>query len=607
MDERELEQDSPGHPIRRSWLGYLAIALLIPVAVSLTAPRTAADDEGQQAARFASEIAVDVVTVDVVVTDRRDRPILDLERGDFEVFEDEKRMEITNFLAVVPPAPADARPARTPEAEPPAAKEGEEPRGPEGSRYLMLYVDHVFMHSQSLRRLRPRIQDFIRDQVPEGTWLALVSYDGAVDVRVPFTKDRERMIEILETEFSRAGHADLMESFEGMQLESWIWGQSVAAGDPDLAALVAEERQASLDALAEDYRSLIRRSWRSLQFFVDSCAGLPGRKVILHISDGVPYRPDHWNSPGRNTSGVGNRAPRPESFPRELSDVVAHAASLGVTIHTVYGEGGSRGQATGQVISPEVSGRVAAGTADLIREQRFNTQVNTTSTLQILAEGTGGVAVLKPTAENLEPLGTDVRAFYSIGYRPPTPGDGARHAIKVEVKRKGARVRHRESYIALAPRELVAAKTLSALVVPETDNPLGIEWVVTAPGRAEGDSFILPIDVLLPSRSLSLQPSGDSWVGHLRVYVVSMDLTGTIGPFVDTLFPVSMPEPPEHGSEVVYRMPVEVALARGQHTVAVTVLDELSGLSSSSAVVLVVDGTGGVWRVVKKIEPAAFP
>ena len=73
-----------------------------------------------------------------------------------------------------------------------------------------------------------------------------------------------------------------------------------------------------MDALAEDYRSLTRRSWRSLQFFVDSCAGLPGRKVILHISDGVPFRPDHWNSPGRNTSGIGDGAPRPESFPREL-------------------------------------------------------------------------------------------------------------------------------------------------------------------------------------------------------------------------------------------------------------------------------------------------
>jgi len=50
---------------------------------------------------------------------------------------------------------------------------------------------------------------------------------------------------------------------------------------------------------------------------------------------------------------------------------------------------------------------------------------------------------------------------------------------------------------------------------------------------------------------------------------------------------------------------MEVALTKGQHTVAVTLLDELSGLSSTSSMLLVVDGTGGVWRLVRKVDPAA--
>ena len=58
-----------------------------------------AQDTPPPTARFSSEVSVEVVTVDVVVTDKKGKPIVGLDRGDFKVFEDGVEMEITNFYA----------------------------------------------------------------------------------------------------------------------------------------------------------------------------------------------------------------------------------------------------------------------------------------------------------------------------------------------------------------------------------------------------------------------------------------------------------------------------------------------------------------------------
>src|SRR5260370_40214425 len=44
-----------------------------------------------------AHVDVNVVNVDVTVTDRSGKPIMDLTRDDFQIFEDGKPMKVTNF------------------------------------------------------------------------------------------------------------------------------------------------------------------------------------------------------------------------------------------------------------------------------------------------------------------------------------------------------------------------------------------------------------------------------------------------------------------------------------------------------------------------------
>ena len=393
----------------------------------------------------------------------------------------------------------------------------------------------------------------------------------------------------------------MMDGIENMMLRSWVQAEdAVAGGDPAMIAAVAADRQASLDALTEDYRSLIRMTWRNFQYFVDSFAAVPGRKIIFHISDGIPYRPDHWNNPGSATAT--GRNVRPEGSPRELSDVIAHASTLGVTIHTIYGEGGSRGMASGTAISPEISGSVAFRNSDMIRAQQTNTYFNTTTTLQAMAEGTGGMSVLKPTDATLAPLGADVKTYYSLGYRPPHPGDGKAHKIDVRVDRKKTKVRHRTRYIALSARDRVAAQTLATLVLPEVDNPLNISWAVPQPGTPEGDEIRVAFQVLLPSDGLAFKPVGETWAGRVRVFMVTANLERELSPLIEMVYPIEIANLPGEGNQFVFHIPMEITLPPGQHTVAVTVLDEISGISSSIPTDVLFDRSGGVWELIEE-EP----
>jgi VWFA-related protein len=607
MKDEMLPRDRmPFATVSRSWPpATVVVAALLMCGICLRA-----QEIGRSPTQFTGQVRVDVVTVDVVVTDRKGRPVTDLDTSDFRVLEDGVEMDITNFLAVqeASHAPDAEGPRKTQVRVAPSSVVPVEVSRASRERYLAIYVDHMFIRTQSLRRLAPLLQRFVREEVPEGTHMMLAGYDGSVKIRVPFTDDVQQIVRALEDEARHAGGANMADATEFLGLEAWAWAESVAldaaGGSGEAAAealaMVEEERQAALDALAENYQATIRRSWSHLQFFVDSFAALPGRKVIVHVSDGVSYRPDYWNSPASSSIGRSAATPNWASLSRALAAVISHASTLGVTIHSVYGEAGSRGVSSGSAIHPSVSGRVAAGRSDLLRQQQFNMEANALATIQMMSLGTGGLTVIKPTVETMAPLGTDVRSYYSIGYRPPSPGDGKAHKIEVEVARKKVRIRHRSDYVALSERDRVAAQALASLAMPDAENSLHIAWQVPTPGQPTGDLFRVPLYVQVPSDRLALLPDGESWRGSVRLFAVASDLEGGLAPVFEKSVPINVNQPVYGESRLTFNLQARIDLAPGQHTVAVTVFDELAGIASTEVGEMVVDSSGGVWRVIER-------
>lgn len=60
----------------------------------------AADNVGSQRQGQTFRSGVDLIEVDVIVTDQRGKPVLGLARSDFEIFEDGQPVEIASFQAI---------------------------------------------------------------------------------------------------------------------------------------------------------------------------------------------------------------------------------------------------------------------------------------------------------------------------------------------------------------------------------------------------------------------------------------------------------------------------------------------------------------------------
>src|SRR3954454_11087885 len=164
---------------------------------------------GQKAAAAASKdpngfietVNVGVVNVDVYVTDKKGNPVSGLTEGDFQIFENGRPIEITNFYAVsggkatTPPAElaaAAAAPPAAPEAgaPPPGVQDLDKVQTPEEQRLrLVVYIDNYNLQPFDRNRVMRELRAFIGNKLGRDDQLMLVTYDREVHVRRTFTSD----------------------------------------------------------------------------------------------------------------------------------------------------------------------------------------------------------------------------------------------------------------------------------------------------------------------------------------------------------------------------------------------------------------------------------
>ena len=129
----------------------------LALAATLAAAAGAQEREPPQGADFGESIEVEVVNVDVVVTDKGGRRVLDLGRDDFELLVDGKKVAIEYFAAPRPGTASPAAPAAAPEAAPaPAAGN------------LLVFVDQSALDSRASSTLIDGIRAFVMTRAQDG-------------------------------------------------------------------------------------------------------------------------------------------------------------------------------------------------------------------------------------------------------------------------------------------------------------------------------------------------------------------------------------------------------------------------------------------------------
>ncbi len=534
--------------MRRS--AALSLLLLPLLSLPALAPRVSAADPPPGEV-FSESIDVDVVSVDVFVTDRSGKPVRDLGRDDFELRVDGRPVAITNFSGSgAAPAAAAAGGAAAPSpAAPPAGGSvpAGGPRNGERPLTLALFLDDSNLSVNGRNPALQRLESFFRG-LGRRDRVMIARYDGGnVELSLPPAGDPEAVVAELRRAMGRNSHGTVHSNDWAKALQDY-YDALERHSPPEVDEALVRLRMLSLRREGESHHMLV-----TLASFVDALAGMPGRKAVLYLSGTVNV-----------ASG--------DSAIRELAE---RANAAGVTL---YGLGAQDDYASILIGTTSLSDVVIPAwlVADLNADW-FSRQ------LQEIVGPTGGFAAVDPSRPTLvlDRIRADFSSYYSLGFSPAAPHDGRRHALAVRVKgRRGLDVRFPAGFTARTREELLAGRTRAALfgAGERPENPLGLRLAVERDELAQAGSRKVSLLVAFPLGRLALRPGRGGEEGKAVLFVAARDSAGRSLPMRRIELPVRVPEEKlaaARGGDAAYRLDLDLPL--GAATLAAGLRDEVGG------------------------------
>lgn len=566
----------------------VALCLFPVVAVAQAASAQAPEEDAGSGMdeTFYESIGVEVISIDVVVTDKKGRAIQGLAADDFELRIDGQKVPIANFYGVAgAPAPTPAAPtprlAGAPGAGAPAAAPGDE-------LSLIVYLDGPYLLPQSRRRLLRDLPAFLEEQVTIGTRVMLVYREQTTQVLTPFTTDLNELLTALEQ--ARKAPATTMRRITARRLamnnirESYESCLQGIGNDPCTSCIhqmIELARIYSIGVINER-----RNAMAALGGLVNALAVLEGKKALLHASDGIEQQGgiDLFYYIGDQLC-PNSRGDVQEHYIRQdigdLTDLVNQANASRVTFYTLEAAG-MRGFSSA---SAEYDSQffVPSAQNDLIRI------ANLQSSLYYMADETGGKAILNASkfTPDLAKLTGEMRSYYSLGYEPQHAGRSRTHRVSVKVpKKKGVDVRYRRTFLHKKPDQLLADKALGTIMLGVTENPLGAEVSPGSQSPMADGRVQVALEVRVPLARLALIPQGETRVGRLKVIITAPDDKGRT---VVRKKEIDLSLPVAANLDGAYSFGVNVELEPGEHRLGVSLWDDLSGTGSVLALPIRVD------------------
>ena len=588
---------SPRHPfpfrLAPARLPYLAAALLAVAALAAVPAAAVAQQREQPAPTraplpgdepplFIDQVDVNVVNVEVFVTDAQGRRITGLTKDDFEIMQDGRPVEITNFFAVARPSRFDElrreAAARTSTIAPGSDLPAEQQLN------LVVYVDHFNLHPQSRKRALDELHGFLEDRMFQGDRVMLVGYDGQITVEQTFTRDWD----LVRDGLARLGKGKALRVQDDVERRLALRGIRLGfeEDEPEMAFNYVR-------SYIQEQRLELRRSAAALGKTVRAMAGLPGRRALMYVSDGLPRRPgedlleymrDLFGSQpiatGANPSSFIDTSIEAlnQDEGQLFDEITRHANAQQVTFYTVDARGGVGDSMTGADVDSiliDGSGRTAL---DALRTTQMQ------EPLIEMAQATGGASILNTfeLEDAFYRAGVDFDNFYSLGFQAPTQGDDVHHSIQVRVKdRPGLKARHRTGFVEKSQAERIADRTLSSLIFEMESNPLGIEVEFGEPERVGRGEYNMRMLVRIPFREVTLLPNGGVEEGQLRIYLAVKDDRGGVSDMHEYTYPLRVPSgqvEQARSKQIGYSTTLKIA--PGTPKVAIGVWDELSGVES---------------------------
>jgi VWFA-related protein len=218
-------------------------------------------------------ITVLMIQVDAVVTDSAGKHIAGLRPEDFEILQDGVAQKLTYFSYEpgAPPVPL-SEAAPDPKSKPAAAKVPTGPPAPvtagQVRRTVALVVDDLALGFNDLVRVREALRQYVERQMLPGDLVALVRTGGGVAILEQFTTDRRVLLEAIDL---------LKWRFSGRT--------GLISITPLSDATDGERREPQI--LDYGYPMSALGALGTIEQVIQGMKGLPGRKSIVFLSDGL--------------------------------------------------------------------------------------------------------------------------------------------------------------------------------------------------------------------------------------------------------------------------------------------------------------------------------
>lgn len=573
----DVETPQPGRRKR----SRRPVAAASTVALSILALAGAAlgqSASGEPSSLFIDRVDVNIINVEVFVTDENGDRVKGLTVDDFEILEDGRPVEITNFYTA-----ERADRAVSSFEQDRALVRGEaapaEAAVPEDQRLsLAIYVDNRHIKPASRTQVLQELGTFIEDRVRQGDRVALLSHAFRVENVVPFTTDVVALARGVEKISDQAAYGLAAEAARRRVLRQMEY----RIGDRALEGQEAGRGQDEIRNYIQQEQDQIQRSLNALDGVVRSLSGLPGRKALLYVSDSLPVRPGadllEYYIDRFGSDASARFAPTTELLSVDMSDEfdeLTRQANAGqVTLYTLHALGAKPRSSVSAANAPASLSNRGDSLADIVALD------NTQEPLVEMAAATGGSAILNTSNFDgaFADLSQDFDSLYSLGYPSRTGGDGRYHKIEVRMKQPGLKARHRAGYVDKAEVDRIADRTYSSLILDMESNPLQIEVDFGEPEKLKRKQYHLPLLVRIPFDGITLLPNGDNHEGRLRIFLTVEDEEGGVSGLQEIPFPVSLPSADLEkaaGKEMGYAG--KLLLRPGLVKVAVGVWDEVSG------------------------------
>jgi VWFA-related protein len=547
---------------------------------------------------FGERVDVEVVNVDVIVTDASGNRVTDLVREDFLLEVDGKVVPIDYFAA---PGARPTTPARS-------AGEPDLPTVDLSRANLFVFVDQSALEWRTSKQILEEIRAFVLPRTGANERIMIAAFAENLRILSPPTADRER-IEQAFLELEKLRGRGSLAAAERAMLERDVRenGQpraQVQIINPDTGEVGEEQalREAGQDqadtenlrlqieSFAEQQLDRQARAVAALREWIGALAAIDGRKSVLFASAGYTSQPDAFltryldQKRGDNPSGGTLSSRLPNARINLLDDferVVRAAQNARVAFYTVTPR-----EAPSSSFGAEFSGSGAGTTTLAPRDPAI---AEAASSLQRLAGATGGDALFLDDglSERLSMVADDAAAAYSLGFSTGEAAGSGDHVIQVRTQDGDLTVRHRESFRRSSLGERAEAALVAAATFETTVNPLAmqLELGVPEPLDKKGKEALVPILVRIPLALVSLEaagPDGARRTARLTARVAVLNEARHIRLGESGPIGISIPAAELEralGSFWAYR--AEVMVGRGSQRVAVVVTDEIAGTVST--------------------------